>query len=284
MQQVDALQANAVEWFELVNAFVATYALGVLGGVLVLVVGWTLAGWARRLVDRVLGRVRGVDETLRRFFSSATRYLIIVITVLAALAQFGVQTASLIAVFGAASLAVGLALQGTLSNLAAGVMLLLFRPLRIGDYVAVGGHAGTVKAIDLFVTELATLDNVQVIVPNGQIWGAAITNYSVHATRRIEFTVGIDYADSIATAIDTVRAVIAADARCLADPEPAIMVNGLGESSVDIVVRVWCARGDFVALRADLLRASKEALDRAGISIPFPQRVVHTVAAKATAA
>jgi small conductance mechanosensitive channel len=208
------------------------------------------------------------------------RYLILTLTVLAVLSEFGVQTASLITVFGAASLAIGLALQGTLGNLAAGVMLLFFRPFRVGDYVEAGGHAGTVKAVDLFMTEFATPDNVRILVPNGQIWGGSVVNYSHHETRRVDLTVGIDYGDDIDKAFATVRKAIAADARVHAEPEPLVAVAELADNSVNIVIRVWCDAGDYWPLKFDLTKALKEALDKAGISIPFPQRVVHMVGAR----
>jgi small conductance mechanosensitive channel len=270
---------NALTWIEgareEITAFVATYGLSVIGGLIILVVGWIVAGSVRRAVDRALSKIEKMDVTLRQFLASLVRYVILIFVVLAVLAQFGIQTASLIAIFGAAGLAVGLALQGTLSNLAAGVMLLLFRPFKVGQYVEAGGKAGTVKAIDLFVTELATPDNVQILIPNGQIWGSSVTNYSFHETRRVDFLVGIDYGDDIDKAFDVIKEVIAKDSRCLKDPEPMIVVGELADSSVNIIVRVWSAGSDYWAVKFDLTKAFKETLDAAGISIPFPQRTVH---------
>jgi small conductance mechanosensitive channel len=260
---------------EEITAFVATYGLSVIGGLVILIVGWIVAGSARRAVNRALSKIEKIDVTLRQFLASLVRYVILIFVVLAVLAQFGIQTASLIAIFGAAGLAVGLALQGTLSNLAAGVMLLLFRPFKVGQYVEAGGKAGTVKAIDLFVTELATPDNVQILIPNGQIWGSSVTNYSFHETRRVDFLVGIDYGDDIDKAFDAIKGVVAKDSRCLADPEPTIVVGELADSSVNIIVRVWSAGSDYWAVKFDLTKAFKETLDAAGISIPFPQRTVH---------
>jgi small conductance mechanosensitive channel len=245
--------------------------------VIILIIGWIVAGWARRSVDRGLSKIEKMDVTLRHFLASLVRYVILVFVVLAVLAQFGVQTASLIAIFGAAGLAVGLALQGTLSNVAAGVMLLLFRPFKVGQYVQAGGHGGTVKAIDLFMTELATPDNVQILIPNGQIWGSSVTNYSFHETRRVDFLVGIDYGDDIDKAFDVLKGVIAKDNRCLADPAPQIVVGELADSSVNIIVRVWSAGSDYWGVKFDLTKAFKESLEAAGITIPFPQRTVHMV-------
>lgn len=274
---MENIASTATEFVSTITVLITTYGLSVLGGIAMLVVGWSIAGWARHSVDRGLGRIERIDPTLRNFLSSATRYLVLAVTVLAVLSQLGVQTASLIAVFGAASLAVGLALQGTLSNLAAGVMLLFFRPFRVGDYVEAGGKAGTVKAIDLFTTEFATPDNVRILVPNGSIWGSAVVNYSHHPTRRVDFLVGIDYGDDIDNAFATIRTVIEADERVLAEPESLVAVGELADSSVNIVVRVWCDSANYWPLKFDLTKAFKEALDQAGVSIPFPQRTVHVV-------
>lgn len=281
---MDDITNTATEYADMLAVLLTTYGLSVLGGIVMLIIGWSVAGWAKRAVDRGLGKVESIDVTLRSFLASATRYLILVLTVLAVLSEFGIQTASLITVFGAASLAIGLALQGTLSNLAAGVMLLFFRPFHVGDYVEAGGHAGTVKAIDLFMTEFATPDNVRILVPNGNIWGGAVVNYSHHDTRRVDFLIGIDYGDDINKAFETIRGVIVADERVHADPEPMVVVGELADNSVNIVVRVWCAAGDYWGLKFDMTKAFKEALDKAGISIPFPQRTVHIVGGGAAAA
>jgi small conductance mechanosensitive channel len=218
---MEDITSTATEYADMITVLLTEYGLSVLGGIVVLIVGWTTAGWARRAVNRGLGRVERIDATLRSFLASATRYLILILTVLAVLSEFGVQTASLITIFGAASLAIGLALQGTLSNLAAGVMLLFFRPFHVGDYVEAGGHAGTVKAVDLFMTEFATPDNVRILVPNGNIWGGAVVNYSHHPTRRVDLLVGIDYGDDIDKAFETIRGAIAADGRVHAGAMPA---------------------------------------------------------------
>lgn len=269
----DAIQEIYVE----LAALVTSYGLEVLGAIVMLVAGLWLSGWARRATDRALARVRRVDATLRGFFASLVRYLVLIVTLIAVLNQFGVQTASLIAVLGAAGLAIGLALQGTLSNVAAGVMLLLFRPLSVGQFVEAGGTMGTVKEINLFVTVLATLDNLKVIVPNSAIWGSNIVNYSEYPTRRIDIVMGIAYGASIDRAMAVLRAVFEKDTRVLADPAPAMFVTSLGASSVDITVRLWCNAGDLWALRTDLNKQFKEALDAEGIEIPFPQRTVHLV-------
>jgi small conductance mechanosensitive channel len=269
------MQGTIEEITQTLMALVATYGLNVIGAIAILVAGWIGAGWAQRSVDKALGKVKKFDETLRKFAASVVRYLILIVTVLAVLSQFGVQTASLITVFGAAGLAIGLALQGTLSNVAAGVMLLIFRPFKIGDYVEAGGVAGTVKALNLFVTELATPDNVQILAPNSQIWGSAVRNYSFHETRRCDMLIGIDYGDDINRARNAILEVIGADARVLADPEPLVAVAELADSSVNLTVRPWVRGTDYWGVKFDLTKAIKERLDADGISIPFPQRTVH---------
>lgn len=274
MQDAESSVAGAVDQ---VVVLIAAYGLNVIAGIAILIAGWILSGWAGRATARALGRVAMLDATLRQFFASLVKYLVLTFTVLATLAEFGVQTASLIAIFGAAGLAVGLALQGTLSNVAAGVMLLVFRPFKVGDYVEAGGRAGTVQAVGLFVTEMSTPDNVQVIVPNGAIWGSPVVNYSHHPTRRLDFLLAVAYEADMDEAIETIRAVVAADDRCHADPAPMVAVGELAESSVNLVVRIWCASGDYWPLKFDLTKRFKEALDAASIAIPYPHRTVRLV-------
>jgi small conductance mechanosensitive channel len=267
--------ASAKELLDQIVAVLASYGLEVLGAIVILIVGWTVAGWASRAVVRTLARAERVDIMLRQFFGDIVRYAILVFTVFAVLAQFGIQTASILAVLGAGALAIGLALQGTLSNVAAGVMLLLFRPFRVGDYVEVAGQGGTVKALNLFVTELATPDNVQLLVPNGQVWGSAVKNYSRNPTRRLDLIVGIAYGDDIGKAMASCQAVIDAEPRILADPASLVAVDELADSSVNLLVRFWCNGADYWPLRFDVTRRLKERLDADGITIPFPQRDVH---------
>ncbi len=257
-----------------------TYGLNVIGAILIFIVGRWLANWAKRKVAVWLERSQKVDQTLIGFLSSLVRYLVLIVTFLIVLSQFGIETTSLIAVFGAASLAVGLALQGTLSNVPAVVMLLIFRPFKAGDYVEAGGTSGTVKSITLFLTELATPDNVQILVPNSQVWGTIVKNYSHHETRRIELVIGIDYTDDIDKAQSVVEAVVKDDSRVLSDPAPMVVVGNLGDSSVDLTIRVWCQSGDFWALKFDLTKRLKQKFDAEQLSIPFPQRTIHMVNAQ----
>jgi small conductance mechanosensitive channel len=251
------------------------YGLNVIGALAILLIGWSLAKWAEGMTRKALGRSSRIDSTLTSFLSSLAKYLVLAFTVIAVLNQFGVQTASLIAVLGAAGLAIGLAMQGTLSNIAAGMMLLVFRPFKIGDYVEISGQSGTVQAINLFVTELATPDNKQIIVPNSNIWGQAVVNYSYHATRRLDLAIGISYGDDIDHAIRVVNEILDAESRALKDPEPLIAVANLGDSSVDLTIRIWVNAADYWNLKFDLTKRLKQAFDAKGIGIPFPQMDVH---------
>lgn len=275
------MEQSAEEIWGLVVGLVTTYGLSVVGAIVILVVGFVVAGWVRGSVKSALSRVQKVDETLRGFFSSLAYYAVVVFTIVAVLAQFGVQTTSFIAVIGAAGLAIGLALQGTLSNVAAGVMLLLFRPFKIGDYIEGGGLAGTVKGITLFVTELATPDNVQIIAPNSQLWGSAIKNYSFHPTRRVDIVIGIAYEDEIDKALAAIVDECKKDSRVQADPAPMAAVTDLGDSSVNFTVRVWCNAADYWGLKFDLTKNLKNRMDAENISIPYPQRTVHMSAPQA---
>lgn len=253
---------------------VMTWGLRVLGALTVLMIGRILAGWARGTVSKVLER-GSVDATLVPFISNMTYYLMMAFVVIAVLGLFGIPTASVIAVLGAAGLAVGLALQGTLGNFAAGIMLLLFRPFRVGDFVEVAGAKGGVQEISIFNTVLNTPDNVRVTVPNGVIFGQTIKNYSANENRRVDLVFGIGYGDDIGKAMEIIHNAINSDERVLKDPAPLVAVNELGDSSVNLVVRPWCRRENYGALRWALIRRLKEDLEAGGCSIPFPQRDVH---------
>lgn len=242
--------------------------------VFILIVGFVIGGWLRGRVVRVGQMNRHLDDTLFSFLGNIVRYIIIGFAFLFVLNTFGVQTTSFVAVVGAAGLAIGLALQGTLSNVAAGVMIILFRPFKNGDFVEVAGEMGTVQEISLNFTELSSLGNVQVIIPNSQIWGNVITNYSAYDTRRAEWVFGVSYGADLKKAEAIIRETIMADPRSMAEPAPFVQVNNLGDFSVDFLVRVWCASGDYFQYQADMKRAVKEALDSGGIEIPFPTRTM----------
>ena len=254
--------------------FVAGIAGNVASAVAILVLGYMIAGWVRRKIIRLGFAYKELDNTLFSFLGNILRYAILAFAVVFVLNTFGIQTTSIVAIMGAASLAIGLALQGTLSNVAAGVMIIVFRPIKLGQYVIVNGQGGTVKDISLNYTELATIDNLQVIVPNAQVWGNTITNYSVYDTRRAEWVFGVSYGTDLKKAEDIIRETITADPRALADPAPFLQVNALGDFSVDFLCRVWCNSGDYFTFQADMKRAVKEAFDAAGIDIPFPTSTV----------
>jgi len=254
--------------------YIAALAGSLVGAIAIIVVAFFVSGWLRRKIVKIALKYEELDDTLFIFLGNIVRYVVLIFAALFVLNTFGVQTTSFIAALGAAGLAIGLALQGTLSNVAAGVMIILFRPVRLGDFVTVAGVSGTVKDISLNTTELATLDNVQVIVPNANVWGSVITNYSVYDTRRAEWTFGVSYGSNLAEAERVIRDTILSDPRALQDPEPFCQVNNLGDSSVDFLVRVWCKSSDKFSFEADMKRQVKEALDRAGIEIPFPTQTL----------
>jgi small conductance mechanosensitive channel len=257
-----------------VLTLVSSWGLQVLGAIAVLIIGRWVAGMLWRGTKRGLERAR-TDPTLIPFLSGMVYYLALAVVVIAVLGLFGIETTSLVAVVGAAGLAVGLALQGTLSNFSSGVMLLVFRPFRAGDFVEVAGVKGTVKEVGIFTTILTTPDNVQIIVPNSAISGATIVNYSANDTRRNDLVIGVAYTDDLSVAADTIGRVLATDSRVLKEPEALIAVSELADSSVNFVVRPWCRAEDYWALRFDLTRRIKEELESAGCSIPFPQHDVH---------
>ncbi|MEE4273442.1 MAG: mechanosensitive ion channel domain-containing protein [Thermoanaerobaculales bacterium] len=260
--------------FNSIVPIITTWGIRVIGAIALLIIGRMVAGIIRGGIRKTMQK-REVDATLIPFVSSLVYYLAMAVVVIAVLSLFGIQTASLVAVLGAAGLAVGLALQGTLSNFAAGVMLLVFRPFKVGDFVEAGGVTGPVVSLGIFSTVMRTGDNVMITVPNSQVWGGTISNYNGFDTRRIDLVVGIDYGDDIQLAMDTIKKIVTADERVLAEPAPQIAVAELGASSVDLVVRPWCNGSDYWPLRFDLTRALKEGLEEAGCSFPFPQQDVH---------
>ena len=254
--------------------FLASSLGNVVSALIIIFLGFIVGGWARKRLIKLGQTYAHLDITLFNFLGNTARYVIIGFAFLFVLNTFGVQTTSFVAVIGAAGLAIGLALQGTLSNVAAGVMIVFFRPIKLGDFVEVNGQMGTVKDVTLNFIELASTSNVQIIIPNAQVWGNTIVNYSSYDTRRAEWTFGVGYGANLKLAEETIRKTILADDRARTEPEPFIQVNNLGDSSVDFLVRVWCASGDYFAFQADMKRQVKEALDAAGIDIPFPTRTV----------
>lgn len=262
----------------LADVLTLDFLLGAVGqlflAIVILIVGFFVAGFVKRRIMQFSDRSRHFDKTMGAFLGNVARYGILVLTIIFVLQQFGFQTASLIALLGAAGLAIGLALQGVLSGVASGVMLVVFRPIKVGDFIEVNGQMGTVKDISIFTTELATLDNVQVVIPNTEVWSNTIKNYSVYDTRRAEWVFGVGYSADLKKAEQVIRDVIFNDPRSLSDPAPFLQVNNLGDSSVDFLVRCWVKSSDFFQYQADMKRQVKEAFDENGIDIPFPSRTV----------
>lgn len=253
---------------------ISTWGLRVVGAIAVLVIGMMIAKMIRGSVRKALGR-SDMDPTLIPFLSGMIYYLLVAVVLIAVLQLFGVETTSLVAVMGAAGFAIGLAMQGTLSNFSAGVMLLFFRPFSVGDFVDAAGVAGTVKAVGIFSTILATPDNVQIIVANSSIYGSTIKNFSANDTRRNDMVIGVGYGDDLNVAKRIIEGILASDDRVLKDPEPVVAISELGDSSVNFVVRPWCTKEDYWGLRFDLTKRFKEELEAAGCNIPFPQTDVH---------
>lgn len=253
---------------------VATWGVRILGVLLVLFIAWLIAGWARSAIERSLSK-REFDATLTRFFANLARYAIIVLAALGCLGAFGIQTTSVAAVIGAAGLAIGLAFQGTLSNFAAGVMLLIFRPFKVGEWVKISGEIGGVEEIDLFTTTLKTADNRLIFLPNKNVFGNTIENLTTLPTRRVDVPVGVDYAADIDETREVLMGVMKSVPEVLDDPEPQAFLKELGASSVDWVLRAWVKTDDYWSVHQELIRLSKKALDEKQIGIPFPQVDVH---------
>jgi small conductance mechanosensitive channel len=256
------------------TSVVAAWTPRVLGALIVFAVGLLVSRWAGRFTRRALSR-SNVDPMLVPFLSGAVHVGSVVLVAVAAVNTLGVSTTSFVAVLGAAGLAIALAFQDTFSNFAAGVMLLTFRPFKIDDLVEVGGQSGTVRSVGIFSSVLATPDNVEIRIPNSQVFGQTIRNFSANETRRIDLVIGVAYDDDLGVAVRTCMDVLASDPRVLQNPEAVVAVHELADSSVNLVVRPWVHTEDYWDTRWDLTRAIKENLEAAGCSIPFPQRDVH---------
>lgn len=268
------MDINVEGILEAVARLISTWGLKVLGALALLIIGWIAAKMVRGAVRRALER-SNLDETLVPFLSKLVYYLFLTLVTVAVVTLLGIPATSFIAILGAAGLAVGFALQGTLSNFASGVMLLAFRPFRVGDFVDIAGTTGNVEEIGVFSTTLNTPDNVRIVAPNSAVYGETIKNYSVNDNRRNDMVMGISYDDDIGKALEIIRKIVEADPRVLQDPAPVIAVGELADSSVNLLVRPWCRKEDYWGLRFDLTRAFKEELEAAGCSIPYPQTDVH---------
>ncbi|HMB47453.1 MAG TPA: mechanosensitive ion channel domain-containing protein [Afifellaceae bacterium] len=271
----DSFKVAFATVIEQASAILVEYSFSVLGAIALLIIGFIAAGVISRAAERNLARLKGVDKTLSTFLSNMIRYAILVLVVVTVLAQFGVQTTSIIAALGAIGLAIGLALQGTLANIASGIMLLVLRPFRVGEYIDAGGISGTVMEVGLFTTELKQADGLFVMAPNGQLWNKSIVNYTRHPIRRFELIVGIGYDDDMAEAKKILLDMAGNHDNVLENPAPVTYVNSLDDSSVGIGMRVWINTADFLATSWDIIETAKKRFDSAGISIPYPQRDIH---------
>lgn len=260
---------------EELTPFIIDYGLEVIGAIAILIIGLTLAKWLSKRVKKYMERSERFDSTVTPIFAKAVKIIIIAVTILAVLNKFGVETASLIAVLGTIGLAIGLALQGTLSNIASGLMLLILRPFNVGDTVDVGSTSGVVDEIGLFVTEMHTFDNVAITMPNSKVWGNEIRNYTQNSTRRVDMEFGIAYNDDMDKAMRIVNEVLDADERVLTEPEPLVAISKLGDSAVSVLARPWTETANVWPLRFDITKKIKERFDEEDISFPFPQRDVH---------
>lgn len=252
------------------STLIVSYSFSAIGAVILLIVGYVVAGLAERSIHTGLGHVHGFDETLRHFFSKIVRYAILSLVVIMVLGQFGVQTASIIAAIGAIGLAIGLALQGTLQNIAAGIMLLALRPFRIGEYVEVGAVAGSIEEIGLFATRLRTADGVYILAPNSTLWNQPARNFTRNGVRRGDITLSIGSWNDIDGAQKTLLAIAHGDKRVRREPAPIAFVAGLGDTTVSLTMRYWTSAGDFFSTQIDLTKRAKQAFDSEGISIPVP--------------
>ncbi|MEH0373478.1 small-conductance mechanosensitive channel MscS [Vibrio mimicus] len=275
------VEAPIVESFNQVNTWLTNnsdlliqYGVNIISAILILFVGNLIVKAVAGSVANVLKK-KEMDKAVVEFIHGLVRYTLFIIVLIAALSRIGVQTASVVAVIGAAGLAVGLALQGSLSNFAAGVLIVAFRPFKSGDYVEIGGVAGSVDAIQIFQTVLKSPDNKMVVVPNSAVIGSAITNYSRHETRRVDMVIGVSYKSDLQKTKRVLRETLEKDPRILKDPDMTIGVLTLADSSINFVVRPWCKTSEYWAVYFDSMQAIKEALDANGIEIPFPQMDVH---------
>ena len=266
---MEGLLKKLVEWISL-------FGLRLIAALAILVIGLYIAKFLRKFINKIMNRKK-VDPTISAFIGSLTYTALVVFIVLAALAKLGVQTTSFIAVIGAAGLAIGLALQGSLSNFAAGFLMLIFKPFKVSDYIKAGGVSGTVNKISIFTTEIKTPDNKKIIIPNSQIMGGIITNYTAEKTRRIDFTFGVGYEDDIKKVSKILKEIVERHKKILKDPAPLVRVAELVDSSVNFTVKVWVKTEDYWTVYFDITEEVKLTFDKEGITIPYPQMDVHLI-------
>lgn len=270
---------NNIEINSLTTTYVVPWAINITMALLIFLIGRIVIKILTSIVGKLMVKAN-LDEALVDFVKSIVHTLLLLFVIVASLNQLGVDTTSLVALLGAAGLAIGLSLQSSLQNFAAGVMLLVFKPFRLGDYVEAGGCSGVIDKISIFTTTMSTPDNKEIIIPNGAIYGGNIINYSTRNTRRVDLVFGIGYDDDIKKAKEIMEKTVRADSRVLADPEPTIAVSELADSSVNFVVRPWVKTEDYWGVLFDLTENIKLAFDENGISIPYPQMDLHMPDAK----
>ncbi len=263
------------QYWDLALKYGSEYGLKILLAIAIFLIGKRIARAITNLAVKTM-RKQEVDIELIGFIDSLLYWGLFAVIVVAALGQLGIQTASFVAILGAAGLAIGLALQGSLSNFAAGVLIILLRPFRVGEFVDIAGTAGTVHTIKIFTTELRSGDNKAVIIPNARVLDSNITNFSSTGSRRVDMVIGIGYDDDIDKARDVIKGLIAADSRILSEPAPIVAVTELADSSVNFIVRPWVCSADYWGVHNDMIENIKKSFDKEGISIPYPQRQVHT--------
>jgi small conductance mechanosensitive channel len=265
---------DAEKMSEMMDTYIIPWGINIVMAIVIYIIGKMIVGVLINVLGKVMARSK-YDDMLVDFVKAIARAILMLFVIIAALDQLGVDTTSLAAILAAGGLAIGLSLQGSLQNFAAGVMLLVFKPFKAGDFIEAGGATGVVKSISIFTTVMTTGDNKEIIVPNGGIYGGNITNYSAKETRRVDMVVGIGYDSDLKKAKDILNEMVAADERILKDPAPTVAVAELADSSVNFVVRPWVASGDYWGVKFDFNEAVKLRFDAEGISIPFPQMDVH---------
>ncbi|HLV38772.1 mechanosensitive ion channel family protein [Xanthomarina sp.] len=259
-------------WTEKGIEFITAYGLKLIGAILI----WLIGSWIiKKLINatKTVMDKRGLEVSLQKFLTNLLGWILKILLVLTILSQIGIETTSFAAILAAAGLAVGLALQGSLANFAGGILIMVFKPFKIGDFITAQGESGTVKEIEIFTTKLTTPDNKEVIIPNGSLSNGNITNFSTEDTRRVDFTFGVGYNSDIKKTKEVILSVIMSNPSILQEPAPSVNLSGLGDSSINFLTRVWVKKEDYWAVNFDTIERTKEALDAAGIDIPYPHQV-----------
>jgi small conductance mechanosensitive channel len=271
-------ELNNIDIQQLIEMHVLPWGVNILMALAIFIIGKFIVNFLTNLAKRLMVKAK-VDVILVNFIASIIKTVLLLFVVIAALDQLGVNTTSMIALIGAAGLAIGLALQGSLQNLASGVMLIIFRPFNAGDFIEAGGVSGVIEEIGIFSITMRTVDNREIIIPNGSVYGGTITNYSRHNTRRVDMTFGIGYDDDLLKAKEIIKRILSEDERILVDPAPTVAVGELADSSVNFNVRPWCATSDYWGVYGDVHEKIKLIFDAEGISIPYPQMDIHQIKA-----